>query len=37
MSLTRRNLFRAAAVLGAGAFEIGNIPPADAAGGGRLR
>ena len=32
MSLTRRNLFRTAAVLGAGAFEIGNIPPADAAG-----
>ena len=32
MSLTRRNLLKAAAVLGAGALEIGNIPAADAAG-----
>jgi hypothetical protein len=32
MSLTRRNLFKAAVVLGAGALEIGNIPAADAAG-----
>lgn len=32
MSLTRRNLFKAAAVLGAGAFEVNNIPAANAAG-----
>ena len=32
MSLTRRNLLKAAAVLGAGALEIGNIPAANAAG-----